>query len=117
MPAFPTLSIGPTFPLDPDGVIEDAVIRSPMTAGYTQTRPRFTRTRRSFGVNYRDLPDADVETLKTFERTTLRNGSDSFTWVHPTTAVTYTVQLSSPIEFAKSTGPNVGTVQMSLLEV
>ena len=117
MPAFPTLSMIPTFPLDPDGSIEDAVIRSPMTAGYSQTRPRYTRSRRGFGVNYRDLPDADVALLRTFEITTLRNGADSFTWVHPITAVSYTVQLTGPIKFSKANGPTVGNVQFALLEV
>lgn len=97
---FVTLTGVPGYPMDPDGEIEDNILRSDTTAGYEQTRPRFTRTRRVWGVNYPDMIDADVALLKTFERTTLRNGADKFNWNHPITG-TFVVRLAGPIKFAK----------------
>jgi len=100
MNTFPTLGVPPAYPLDPDGETEDAVIRSTLEGGYEQTRPRFTRIRRSFGLNY-ELSDADVGVLKGFEIVTLVNGADSFDWVHPLTNEAYTVRLTAPIKYSK----------------
>lgn len=117
IPVFPALSKVPSRPLDPDGNIEDGVIRSPQTAGYEQTRPRFTRTRRGYGVNYRHLPDTDVATLRAFEITTLRNGADAFTWTHPVDGTAHTVQIVGGIKFAKTEKPTARDVSFMLREV
>lgn len=117
MSAFPTLSEAPGFPLDPDGEIEDVILRSSAEAGYEQTRPRSTRARRAFGVNYNALSDADVATLRTFEITTLRNGADSFTWTHPVSGAVYTVRLAGPIKYAKNVVRNYSGVHFALREV
>jgi len=101
MAAFPTLTRGPIYPLDPDGDLEDATLRSASEAGYEQTRPKFTRARRSFGLRYK-MPDADVATLRAFELTTLVNGSDSFAWTHPLRATSHTVRLTAPIRYSIS---------------
>lgn len=116
MAVFPTLTQRPSFPLSPDGELGDAVLSSPFEAGYEQTRPKFTRARRNFGVNYKALPDADVATLRAFELTTLRNGADSFTWTHPLSGLGYTVRLVENIKFARTT-PRVADVSMTLREV
>lgn len=102
MTAFVTLVGLPSYPLDPDGEIEDVVLRSESTAGYRQTRPRFTRARRKWGVNYEDLTDADADDLRDFERVTLRNGADKFDWPHPVSG-TFTVILTGPIKFSRNT--------------
>lgn len=99
MAAFPTLSKAPAFPLDPDGELEDAILRSPMEAGYEQTRPKFTRARRTYGLRYR-LAGADLAALRDFERVTLHNGADSFTWTHPIAGTTHTVRLTGPAKYA-----------------
>lgn len=117
MTAFPTLSRAPSLPLDPDGEIEDVILRSPMEAGYEQTRPKTTRARRIFGLNYRALGNADVTLLRTFETTTLRNGADSFTWTHPLSGTTYTVRLTAPIKFARAQAGTLSEVSMMLREV
>ena len=100
MAAFPTLSATPIYPLTPNGELEDNIIRSPYTAGYEQSRPRFTRARRIFGLNY-NLQAADEALLRDFELTTLHYGADSFTWVHPISGLTYVVQLTAPIKFGE----------------
>lgn len=116
--AFPALSRPPSYPIDPDGAIEDAVLRSPSDAGYVQTRPKFTRVRQSFGIKYPSLPDADVALLKTWERTTLANGSGSDTWTHPLSAATYTVQLGPGlIKYARAKKGAGTDVSMLLQEV
>ncbi|MHB0925887.1 MAG: hypothetical protein ACYC1F_05230 [Gallionellaceae bacterium] len=117
MANFPTLSCSPSFPLDPDGEIEDVVLRSPFEGGYEQTRPRSTRTRRTFGLNYKALNNADVALLRAFEITTLRNGADSFTWTHPLSATSYTVRLTGPIKFAKQQVSTHSAVALTLREV
>lgn len=99
MPTFPTLSMDPNIPIDPDGVIEDAVLRSPTSAGYEITRPKWTRARRVWGVRYNALPDADAAILRDFEITTLANGALSFTWTHPKGSPTVLVRLAGPIAF------------------
>lgn len=117
MATFPTLSRAPSFPIDPDGELEDVVIRSPQTAGYEQTRPRTTRVRHNFGVNYRALKDADVNLLRTFESVTLRNRADSFTWTHPLSGTTYVVQLPIPIKYGRKQSGGVVDIIMQLREV
>ena len=117
MAAFPTLSRPPSYPLDPDGELEDAIVRSPFSAGYEQTRPRFTRARRTWGVTYRHLPDADVAILREFERVTLVNGSDSFAWTHPLTGAQFGVRLTAPIKYARASAPGHADVSFSLREV
>lgn len=115
MSAFPTLGNGPDYPLDPDGEMEDSLLRSDVGAGYQQTRPKFTRTRLKFGVSY-TLSAADVATLRTFERTTIHNGADSFTWTHPITSTSYTVRLVAPIKYALANF-NQTNVSLTLQEV
>lgn len=116
MSSFPTLSMNPSYPLSPDGELEDAVLRSQFASGYEQTRPKFTRARRKFGVLYSAIPDADVAAIKTFELTTIKNGSGAFYWSHPITAATYQVRLTGPITYSHI---NYGLteVKMTLQEV
>ena len=96
MENFPTLSQNPSYPLGESR--EDATIRSSFEAGYEHTRPRFTRSRKSWNVKYEMLPYADVSTLDTFI-TTVREGADSFVWTHPSSLVTYTVTFSEIPKF------------------
>ena len=100
MAAFPTLTIGPSYPLDPDGELEDATLRSPFEGGYELTRQKFTRTRRSWGVRYEALGQTDKDSLVTFEKDTVKGGADSFTWTHPKTSTVYTVRFTGPVKYA-----------------
>lgn len=114
--SFPTLSMGPRFPIDPDGELDDAILRTPTDAGYEQTRPRFTRARRSWGLNYR-LGDTDASALRTFEQTTLHNGADPFSWTHPVSGTTYTVRLAGPIKYARTSVRTLTEISFLLREV
>lgn len=114
MTAFPTLSLPCSYPIDPDGVPEDVILRSPQEAGYEQTRPRTTRARLNFGVNYIGMVPADEALLRAFYTTTLRNGADSFTWTHPISGTTYTVRFTAPIKFVRARGMAGGAVSAAL---
>jgi len=100
MANFPTLSVSPVYPLSPDGDLSDVIIRSEVQGGYELTRPRATRSRGIFGFNYFAMPVADYATLRSFESATLKNGADSFTWIHPVRKTTHTVRLTGPIKYA-----------------
>ncbi len=109
--AYPVLSRNPSS-LDPDGKLEDSTLRSEFTAGYSQSRPKFTRLRRTWGVSYADLPNADADTLRAFESTTLVNGSAPFVWTHPISGITPTVQIIGCISFSSS-ADKYGVTQVS----
>ncbi|SDI54054.1 hypothetical protein [Propionivibrio dicarboxylicus] len=118
MPTFPTLSRLPDFPLSPDGEpSKDGIISSPMTAGYQVTRPRFTRDQRSWGVNYKRMSRADLDLLRAFRTTTLKNGALSFEWLHPLDGVVYTVRLESGHITFNAVAPNAWQVAFTLVEV
>ena len=106
MSAWPSIA-APVFPLSENR--EDGVIRSAFEAGYEQTRRRFTRCRKTFGLKWSVLSAADKSTLMTFFDTTTGGGADSFTWTYPGTATTYTVRFTGP--------PKVALVANGLYEV
>lgn len=56
---------------------EDIVLKSPTESGFTILRPRFTRARRTFEVNW-DLRGEELQTFWTFYSTTLSNGTSPF---------------------------------------
>lgn len=120
MPAFPTLSIAPTWPTDEER--EDATIRSEMEGGYQHTRPRYTRIRRRFKVIYHMLPEADKSGANKLDAlvTTVREGSDSFTWNHPATSTQYTVRFEKIPQYKcvlKNAVTTYYDVEFTLLEV
>lgn len=80
MANFPSLSVHPTDVLLEE--FEDDTIRTSFEAGYVQTRPRYTQTKRIFTVNYRNMPKADRDLLTTFI-STVREGAFLFNWTHP----------------------------------
>ena len=94
---FPTLSVKPVSPLNHTS--EDAVIRDQKDAGYVSTRPRFTRVRRNYTVNYTDVPQIDADLLDDFYHIDCANGSVMFDWTHPNGSV-ITCRFNSPIQFS-----------------
>lgn len=96
MPIFPTLSQKPEYPLSEER--EDSTIRSQFEGGYEHTRPRFTRIRKTFGLKYSMLPDADKTTLDDFI-TTVKGSADAFTWTHPKYGTQHNVRFTKPPKF------------------
>jgi hypothetical protein len=90
MAAFPTLSSG--FQSFPEQPIDDT-IKSDSDAGYTITRPRFTRIRRIFGPVDMVLNRVDRDALVAFDSTV--KGSTIFTIAHPVTGELIKVRFKS----------------------
>ncbi|WP_298434594.1 hypothetical protein [Geobacter sp.] len=101
-PAFPALSVVPAVSAWKEKKALDPTLRTQTEGGYVQTRPRFTRIPKRWEIAYKAgnaLPAADKATLEAFE-TTVKVGSNMFTWLNPLDNVTYNVRLREPIEFA-----------------
>ena len=118
MSAFPTLeSAFQSFPEQP----VDDTISSESEAGYTTTRPRFTRVRRTFGPVKMILTRADRDALVAFDATV--RGSSIFTLAHPDTGEVLNVRFASKgrvkVEAILSTHPDsrLYAAEFSLEEV
>lgn len=115
---FPTLKAKPVMPLEVDGeLVSGGVITSEQEGGYTLTRPRYTRQRRTWGVfNFLSLSSADEQALRTFLVSTLVNGALDFDI--SIKGVTYTVRLSDGvIKFKRSINGNSCDASFSVVEV
>lgn len=72
--------------------VADPAQRTEVDGGYTLTRPRYTRTpRKSWKTGFTDLTDTEKAEFDAFWDTQ-RGGSNSFTYLNPADAVTYTVR-------------------------
>ena len=85
----------------------DPAIRSPIEAGYVQSRAKFTNTKIRWAWRYEMLKNANKVTLRTFEIARL-GGSEAFTWVNPISSVSYTVRFPGiityvPVPFTNNT--------------
>lgn len=94
--AFPTLS---RRAIDVETTNEDNAIKHSIEAGYEFRRPRFTRTRRTFKVQYDLLSTADKELLKThFDSVGTHT---SFTWTD-LDSNSFSVFYDSPLSFTRA---------------
>ena len=116
MPAFPTLSQNPSVEGWDEGIAFDPTIKSQTEGGYKQTRPRFTRMPDGWKITYKVLPQADKNTLRTFEKT-VKVGSDMFTWVNPVNSTAYNVRFVKPISYKLHTTSILWDVEFELEEV
>lgn len=99
-PVFPTLPSG----MLPDSqqfteTAEDPAKREDMEGGYVVSRAKHTRKpRRTWGIGFRDLTDADKVTLDDFWDT-VRGGSLILNWTHPKTSVVYAVRFKESMNW------------------
>ncbi|WP_446744301.1 hypothetical protein [Silvibacterium acidisoli] len=79
----------------------DDTIRDEMDLGYVATRPRFTRARRTWTINTRNLNLEDVRVLDIFAQQTVKRGSLPF--YYPNLAPNWSFELpaSKPFEIAQ----------------
>lgn len=73
---FPTLSRAPL--MNEEETLEDSTIRDQMENGAVYTRPRWTRMRRTWKVNYKACSIADRDALRTFANSV--GGWNNFTF-------------------------------------
>jgi phage-related protein len=91
--------------VDSEALAIDPAIRTPLEAGYTQSRARFTRTTTQWSLRYDMLKVANKVTLRAFELARL-GGSDPFYWVNPVDGVTYTVRFKGVVTYTPVTETN-----------
>jgi hypothetical protein len=94
---------------------DNVVIRTQMEAGVDKVRQRFSSgvTNISFELF---LSAAQVTTLDDFYRTTVKNGSLSFTYTHPRTAASVTARFTKPISYdINDHGNYIASVEMEIL--
>ena len=53
--------------------------------GTVQSRPKFTRSRRTFKVKWNSLPNNEYLILEKFIRETVKYSAETFLWVNPAT--------------------------------
>ena len=68
---------------------QKAQIKSDMSAGYVQSRAKWTRSRKVFELSWSEMSNADKEILETFFSD---NIGDTFEWTHPLSGIPYTVR-------------------------
>lgn len=93
---------------------DDPAMRSEMEGGYTLTRPRYTRIRRTWQLEWRAMSATDYALLTAFYVST-HGGSDSFAWTTPTDGASKTVRFSGPLKAAMIVPAN--NVQVALYSV
>jgi len=93
MTNFPTVELAGLEDSKHFGVSQaDPVKRAEIDGGYAVTRPRYTRLpRKTWTTGFSDLTDAQKDSFTTFWDAHM-GGSDSFTYLNPADAVTYTVR-------------------------
>jgi hypothetical protein len=64
--------------MDSSKSLEDDTIRDQMESGYVATRPRFTRARRTWKVNVRNLQAEDVRAVDQFAMSVAARGGNAF---------------------------------------
>lgn len=115
---FPNIS-KPSYPLAIG--LENNSIMSKFEDGTVQSRPKFTRSRRTFKVKWNGLPNNEYLTLEKFIRETVKYSAETFMWVNPATyntpeEETLEVRITDAPE-AQMTVLNRWNVELTLQEV
>jgi len=115
LPDYPTLSKNPDQELWEHGPLYDTTIRTGQTGGMVETRPNSTVVPWYWKFVYRDLPNADMLLLETFEKTTIRY-SGAFNWLDKD-SVSHEVILGKEIFFRlENTQLNQWRVEVIVVE-
>lgn len=87
---FPNIT-KPSYPMKVE--YQDTSIRSEFEDGSTQSRSKFTRSRRTFYLNWNFLSHAEYTTLFNFIRNTCKFSANAFNWVNPADNTTVEVRV------------------------
>lgn len=90
--AFPTLTAAPVYPITENR--EDNTIKSSAESGYVLARPRFTRSRKNWGVSYRNVGSSDKSAIAGHYDAV--GCSMIFSWTNPSDAAAYSVRYGKP---------------------
>ncbi len=99
---FPSLSRQPS--MDSSKTTEDDTIRDQAESGYVSTRPRFTRARRTWKINTRNLVLEDIRALDEFYMFTTGRGGSAFLYPNllPNWSFEFPALISTDVVFAWS---------------
>lgn len=111
---FPAGIRNPDYPLDEQ--LADPTLRSEYEDGSQQTRPKFTRIRKIFAVEWNSLPDTEKELLVDFYCNTVKAGAEAFDWTDPVSGKLYAVRFGSAPKI-KAKMLHYYTVSITLNEV
>ncbi|HBG77509.1 MAG TPA: hypothetical protein DDW84_01485 [Phycisphaerales bacterium] len=118
MSSFPTLSVNPDAVGFQQEAATDPTLRNGFENGKVQTRAKFTSVPQKWSFNYSQLSNTDKELIETFERTTVRYGADSFTWVNPVDNASYTVKFGKLVVYTlEDSQQHEWNVQIEIVEV
>ena len=107
MISFPNIS-KPSYPLNIE--TENNSLTSKFEDGTVQSRPKFTRSRRTFTVKWNGLPNKEYLILDKFIRETVKYSSETFLWENP---ASYSLPETEALEVRII---NVGKAEMSVLD-
>lgn len=119
MADFPTIA-APNIPIKI--TTDDPAIRTDAEGGYEMTRPRYTRIRKTFGLEWVALTNADYLLLKAHYEA-MGGGSDMFNFTSPIDGSTvHVVRFNKPIDatliqFDRLGNPKYWQVGIELKEV
>jgi len=88
--------------------MEDDTIRDQMESGYVATRPRYTRTRRTWKVNVRNLVAEDIRAIDQFAMVTAARGANSF--LYPNLLPNGSFELPAPSVTAVAQGWGISSM-------
>lgn len=111
---FPAGIRNPDYPLDEQ--LADPTLRSEYEDGSQQTRPKFTRIRKIFTVEWNSLPDTEKELLVDFYCNTVKAGAEAFDWMDPVSGKQYAVRFGAAPKI-KAKMLHYYTVSITLNEV
>jgi phage-related protein len=93
MPDYPDIQM----PSGCEETTEDPSIRTEFESGIVQTRARFTRARRTWGLKWDYMKGADYRILRSFYDQ-MHGGALSFMWPHPTEETLFDVRFKGEIK-------------------
>lgn len=108
---FPTSVMAPSYGLDEEDVMPQ--ISTTFDDGTVKAGDKYTRSRQAWNLQWDNLPEVQLQTLKTFWRA---NRSLRFYWTHPITAVTYLCQFGATNLKSMASEPGHRRTQLMILE-
>ena len=111
---FPADIPNPAYPLKITR--ENNVIRSSSDAGYTITRRKYTKTRKTYELKWTALKSSLRNMLIDFYDSKTQSGALSFIWKYPVTNEEIEVRFTQPPE-ESLTAPNLYSISCSVMEV
>jgi len=105
----------PRFIFDGEITTKKGALRSESEGGYTMSRPRFTKSKKSFTLNYSAIKNEDYAILEEFFVT---NQGSNFTFTHPIDPrKSYTVIFAMDELIAKPVSAGRCSTTVNLIEV